>query len=389
MKYTSRIILSASVLVLAACAGRGNADRGVAGVETAQQTFANDYCFGLDLSFVGHAEKRGSVYYDLDGTRKSPWEIFRSHGYNWGRLMICNEPSTLGQGIDYVVSGAKKLREYGYHFALDYMLSDGWSNPMTQPMPSAWKDLSPAELEAAMYDFVFSTMSRLKADGVMPEIVQIGNEISNGALWPSGRVFYGEEKKDRSNWAQFTAYIKSGIRAVRDVAGDSPVRIMLHADFGGDVGFSDVFFHKMDEFGVDYDIVGFSFYPWSHGTLMDLRDNLAYVTRTFGKPVIVVETGYYSEPSQYFGRKGIRAAYPETPEGQKQWFAAVNDIVMGVPDNMGLGVFWWEPMSRGRGFFDRDNVAKPIVDAFAPYVFPAVRADGNPRVWDYEDGERP
>lgn len=357
-----------------------------AGVETGQLPYQNDYCFGLDLSFVKGAEARGSVYYDSDGIAKSPWEIFRSHGYNWGRLMICNEPSSLGQGIDYVVEGARELQRNGYHFALDYMISDGWSNPMTQPIPKSWQELSPKQLEKAMYDFVFDTMDRLRKEGLLPEIVQIGNEISNGTLWPSGRVFYGDKKRDKSNWLQFTSYIKAGIQAVRDVDKEGKVRIMIHVDFGGDIGFSDTFFTKMEEYGVEYDIAGFSFYPWSHGTLMDLRDNLAFVTKRFGKPVIVVETGFYSVPSRYFERNGNIAAFPETPEGQKQWFQAVNDIVMAVPDNMGLGVFWWEPMFRGRGFFDDEtHVVKPVVDAFRRYTMPPVRTDGNPRVWDFDE----
>lgn len=383
MKTLSTILAAAALLV---CSQSVFAQ---GGVSTDQIPFENDYCFGLDLSFVKQAEDRGQVFYDIDGTQKSPWEIFRTHGYNWARLMICNEPSRLGQGIDYVVAGAKELQKYNYHFALDYMISDGWSNPMTQPVPTEWKDMTPAQMEKGMYDFVYRTMKRLKDEGVMPEIVQVGNEISNGTLWPTGRVFYGDEKKDQSNWEQFTKYIKAGIKAIRDVDTEGKVQIMLHEDFGGDVNFSNIFFSKMEEYKVDYDIIGFSYYPWSHGTLMDLRDNLAFVIKKFHKPVIVVETGYYSVPSEYFEQKGIKSAYPETPEGQKNWFQAVNNIVMAAPDNMGLGVFWWEPMFRGRGFFDdKTHIVKPIVDAFEEYTMPAVRADGNPRIWDFDKNPR-
>lgn len=353
------------------------------GVEVNQMPFENDYAFGLDLSFVKSAEKKGQRYYDTDGTEKSPFDIFRTHGYNWARLMICTEPSYLGQNIDYVVEGAKELKRLNYHFALDYMLCDGWSNPMTQPMPSTWKDFTPAQIEKACYEHVYSTMKRLKDEGLMPEIVQIGNEISNGAFWPTGRVFYGKEKIGESHWKEFTDYIKAGIKAVRDIDTEKKVRIMLHADFGGDVNFSNTFFTKLKEYNVEFDIAGFSFYPWSHGTLMDLRDNLAFVSMKFGKPVMVIETGYYSVPSQYFEKAGIKSAFPETPEGQKNWFQAVNNIVMSVPNNMGLGVFWWEPMFRGRGFFDDEtNKVKPIVDAFEQYTMPSVRADGNTRIWD-------
>ena len=353
-----------------------------------QLPFDNPYAFGQDLSFVIQAERRGSVYYDTDGTQKSPWEIFRDHGWNWGRLMICNEPTRLGQDLAYVLEGAKKLKENGIHFALDFMMADGWSNPMTQPTPSSFKDMTHSQRVDAFYDYVHRVITTLRDAGVQPEMVQVGNEISNGVFWPDGRVYYGPEKRDRSRWKEFTDYINAGIRAIRDV--DPAIRVMLHVDFGGDLEMSEIFFDKMKQYKVGYDCIGFSFYPWSHGTLMDLRDNLYYTIEKYRKPVYVIETGYYSEPSQYFERKGVRGAYPETPEGQKQWFQAVNEIVMAAPYNLGRGVFWWEPMFRGRGCFDdRTHVAKPILEAFEKYAFPLDRNDGNPRIWDFEEGERP
>ena len=351
-----------------------------------QLPFESTYAFGLDLSFVQNSERRGATYYDIDSTAKPIWQIFRDHGYNWGRLMICNEPSSLGQNLEYVLSGAQKLKEYGYHFALDFMMSDGWANPMTQPMPSSWKDLSHSERVQGVYDFVYHVVSSLKENGVLPEIIQIGNEIGNGMLWPDGRVFYGEEKKDQSHWKELCEYINAGSRAVRAVDTDGKVQIMLHVDFGGDLEMSDIYCTQMAKYKVDYDMIGFSFYPWSHGNLLDLRDNLYYTIKKFQKPVMVIETGNYSTPSSTFERKGLKSAFPETPEGQKAWFQAVNEVVMNAPDHMGRGVFWWEPMQRGRGFFDdRSRVAKPIVEAFEAYALPAARYDGHPRIWDFDE----
>ena len=374
------------ILMLAAAAAMCFTSCNPKSEERTEVPFENSYCFGADMSFVLQAEQRGKTFLDTDNTPASPWQIMRSHGFNWGRLMICSEPSRLGQGIDYVLQGAAKLKEHGYHFALDYMLSDNWSNPMSQPMPESWKGKSGKELEQCLYDFVFSTMQQLKQADLLPEIVQIGNEISNGILWPYGRVFYSPEKAARSNWKEFTSLLKAGIKAVRDV--DSKVQIMLHADFGGDRNFSSIFFSKMEEYGVDYDIIGYSFYPWSHGTLADLRDNLDYTIKTFGKSVIVIETGFYSEPSNYFEKKGHKAAYPETEEGQRQWLEAVNEVVMSAHDNKGLGVFWWEPMFGARGFFDKDGKARSVVDAFRKYALPLDRCDGNPRIWDFEDEDK-
>lgn len=173
--------IKAAFAVLLACAGCLCASA-QGGVASGQLPYENDYCFGLDLSFVRSAEQRGGVYYDTDGVQRSPWEIFRAHGYNWGRLMLCSEPSHLGQGIDNVVENARELKRNGYHFALDYMVSDDWSNPMHQPVPKSWQGLSARELEQALHDFVYDSMCRLRDEGLMPEIVQVGNEIGNGIL---------------------------------------------------------------------------------------------------------------------------------------------------------------------------------------------------------------
>ncbi len=133
-----KTLISAAILLCAAA-------QGIAQPSHDKLPFDNPYAFGLDLSFVHSAEERGQSFYDIDGSQKSPWEIFRGHGYNWGCLMICNEPSRLGQGLNYVIEGAKKLKAHDYHFALDFMMADGWSNPMTQPTPESFKNMTHKE----------------------------------------------------------------------------------------------------------------------------------------------------------------------------------------------------------------------------------------------------
>jgi len=153
---------------------------------------------------------------------------------------------------------------------------------------------------------------------------------------------------------------------------------MLHVDHGGDIPLTRNFFDKMEEYGVEYDVIGFSFYPWSHGTLLDLRDNLRFTALRYGKEIIVVETGYYFEPSRTF--RDTLPPFPETPEGQRQWLETVNVIVMNTPNGLGRGVFWWEPMMGGRGYFDRRGNVQPIIHAFEKYALPIHRVDGQNRL---------
>jgi arabinogalactan endo-1,4-beta-galactosidase len=341
--------------------------------------YQNDYAFGLDVSFVKQREDNGEKYMDEDSIVKPSLQIFREHGYNWGRVMICNEPtsSRLPQNLKYVISAGQDLKKYGYWFLLDYMFSNGWANPMVQPTPSEWKALSHEERVKAVYQYIKETMTALKEAGAMPDMVQVGNEIGNGFLWPDGRIRY--DSLQLSKWKNLTEYLSAGIKAIREVAGkENKVKIMLHVDHGGDIHMTKTFFDKMREFKVDYDVIGFSFYPWSHGTLMDLRDNLQFAANEYRKEIIVVETGYYWRTSNYF--RNIPSAFPETPDGQRQWLEAVNQIVLDAPNGLGRGIFWWEPMMRGRGYFDEGNKVQPIIHALEKYSLPVKRTDGQTRI---------
>ena len=338
--------------------------------------FNNDYAFGLDLSFLKDREDKGAQFKD-SGVVKPGLQIFKDHGYNWGRVHICNEPvRRLPQNREYVVAAGADITKRGLRFLLDFMFSNGWANPMTQPTPEAWRDLTHKQRIEAVREFTRDTIKALADGGALPDMVQIGNEIGNGFLWPDGRAFPLREPS--GNWSNLADYLKAGIQGVKEAAPGKGIRIMLHVDHGGDIALTQLFFDKMRELGVEYDVIGFSFYPWSHGTLMDLRDTLRFAALRYGKEIIVVETGYYFEPSRYF--KNTAPPFSETPEGQRQWLEAVQEIVMGVPNGLGRGVFWWEPMQRGRGYFDADGNVQPIIHAFEKYARPAVRTDGYERL---------
>ena len=353
---------------------------GSGGIFAQSLPYQNEYAFGLDVSFVKQKKDLGVKYYDEDGTEKPALQIFREHGYNWARIMICNEPtsSRLPQNLEYVVDAAKDVKKYNYKFLLDMMFSNGWANPMTQPTPSLWIGMSHKERIKAVYDYVYHVVSKLKSEGVLPQIIQVGNEIGNGFLWPDGRINYANPSE--SKWKNVADYLNAGAKAIRELEDkDHKIKIMLHVDHGGDQEMTKTFFDQMNELKVDYDIVGYSFYPWSHGTLLDLRDNLRFTALRYNKEIIVVETGYYWRQSRYFEKQP--AAYPETPEGQKAWLEAVNEVVLETPNGLGKGVFWWEPMQRGRGFFDDETQkVKPIIDAFRKYALPLNRADGQTRI---------
>jgi arabinogalactan endo-1,4-beta-galactosidase len=97
--------------------------------------------------------------------------------------------------------------------------------------------------------------------------------------------------------------------------------------------------------------------------LLDLREYLFFMANEYRKDLIVVEAAYNWKSAEYIDRN---APFAESPEGQKEFLEEVNRMVMGTPDNRGVGLFWWEPaVTRGyRGFFDEEGNVLPVITVF-------------------------
>jgi arabinogalactan endo-1,4-beta-galactosidase len=144
---------------------------------------------------------------------------------------------------------------------------------------------------------------------------------------------------------------------------------MIHIDQGGNMKLTKYFFDKLLSYGIKFDYIGQSYYPWWHGSLFDLRNNMIFMAKEYKKPIILVEVAYCSSPTEY---KNKPAPFPETPEGQKEFLDKVNEIVLSTPDNLGAGVFWWEPATMGgrstRDFFDEKGNVLPVIIVFDKYT---------------------
>jgi arabinogalactan endo-1,4-beta-galactosidase len=241
---------------------------------------------------------------------------------------------------------------------LNYHYSDTWADPGKQFMPKAWQGKSHAELVQALEDYTRDTIRAFAQGGVLPDMVQIGNEITPGMLWPDGKL--------PGNWANFADLLKAGVRGVAAGRGTGKApRIMIHIDKGGNQKATQWFFDTLNTYDVPYDVIGQSFYPWWHGSLQDLRENMAFMAKTYGKDIILVEVAYNWRPSEYKDNQG---PFPETPAGQREFLEQVNQIVLDTPNNRGEGIFWWEPAVTGRlrsrGFFDDSDNALPVLTVF-------------------------
>jgi arabinogalactan endo-1,4-beta-galactosidase len=318
------------------------------------------YAVGADLSFLKSAEDRGVRFKD-DGVVRPGLDIFRDHGYDWIRLRLFHTPSrhedNLPNDLAYTIELAQQAKARGFKFLLDYHYADGWADPGKQWAPAAWDTTDIDVLEDSVYRYTKGTIEAFREAGVMPEMVQIGNEVRNGMIWPLGRL--------PEHWDNFARLFKAGLDGVDAGRGQAPrPLIMLHYDNGADPEGTKAFFDTFHRYDIPYDIIGLSYYPWWHGNLLGLRDNILSILENYpDKDVIVVEVGY--RPHEYDETE--LPPYPVDASGgpRKAFLEAVNETLLGISSRRVKGVFWWEPASAcGRDFFDEGCNALPVMKVF-------------------------
>jgi arabinogalactan endo-1,4-beta-galactosidase len=320
---------------------------------------AQEYAVGADISFLRQAEQQGVIFKE-NGTPKPALEILRNHGYNWVRLRLFHSPTDLPNNLEYTIASAKAAKALGFHILLDFHYSDTWADPAKQFVPAAWKGMKHDQLVRAVFSYTRDTIATFRAAGVLPDMVQIGNEVISGMLWPDGKL--------PDNWDNFAALLKAGIAGVAAGAGDGRrPRIMIHIDRGGDEEGTKWFFDKLISYHVPFDVIGQSYYPFWHGGLDNLHYNLRFMAREYKKDIFVVETAYNWHSADESKKKKL--PFPETPEGQKQFLEAVDREVKDTPGGLGKGVFWWEPAVppspiSSRSFFDDKGNALPVITVF-------------------------
>lgn len=306
-----------------------------------------DFIIGAGLSSVKHQETWTS-FKDVDGEYKPVLRIFRAHGYGWIRLDLfhtpANGPYKLPNDLAYTAAFASEAKRLGYKFLLDYHLSDTWANPGAQTLPMAWKDLTMPVLEDSLYRYTRATVTALREAGAMPDMVQIGNEITCGMLWPYGNVC----GRAGGSWANFAALCAAARRGIDEGRAGMPMpKLMLHIDKGGLKDPTKQFFDQAEANNIAFDVIGQSFYPrWDHGTFSTLKDNLAFMAGQYGKEIVVVETmfGYDdNDPGKPWYSALDGDVVPYTDAGQVRYFEELSGLIAAAPNGLGKGFFLYDP----------------------------------------------
>lgn len=315
-------------------------------------------------------EAAGARYSDC-GRERDPLELFREVGFTTARLRLFHTPCGRGAQVNdlsYTVSLAKRCAAAGFDILLCPHFSDTWADPGQQATPRAWAGLGFRELCLAVQEYTHRVVRTMFDAGCGPSVVQIGNEITGGFLWDTGRVasscastgdnWSGVLAADAQRWDAFTALLRSAVLGVesgsRNHGSDSP-SIMLHIDRGGDEEAASCFFDWMKRCRVRYDQIGLSYYPFWHGTLEDVCATVTGLHRDFGRPVHVVETAFPADSHALYSDKteavsaalGVPAShgvdYPISDEGQHAFVADLLDAMTRHAADGWEGLTYWAP----------------------------------------------
>ncbi len=283
-----------------------------------------DRMIGADISWLPQLEDEGKVFTD-NGIEKDAIILLRDHGFNYVRLRIFVNPEnekgySPGKGycgLDQTLMMAQRVKDAGMKLLLDFHYSDYWADPQKQYKPQAWVDLDFEALKDSVKTYTTNVIQALNQQGTRPDMVQVGNEINHGMIWPDGHI---------SNPDGLAGLLRAGVEGVEAV--DPNIPIMMHIALGGLNDESVFWMDNMIARGVRFDIIGISYYPRWHGTLDDLKSNLNDLVIRYNKPINVVEYSWYKRE--------------------------VHDIVFNLPDEMGKGAAIWEPFYWGSRIINND-----------------------------------
>lgn len=318
-----------------------------------------------DMSYLPLIESENTVYYNSTNQPENALTTLKNAGCNTIRIRLWKNPSDGHSGFAEVKNFAQRVKQAGMKVWLTVHYSDTWADPGQQTTPAEWQNLSFSALKTAVANYTSSIITEIQ-----PDIIQIGNEINSGFLWPKGNLIEQE-----SQCLELLSTASATIRA------QSPTtKIMIH--YAGIGSGATWFFNKMNT--VDYDYIGLSYYPIWHGkSLNDVKSSINSLGQTHTKKVVLAEIaypftlGWNDWTNNIMGLENqLIADYPATPAGQKNYLLAVKSLIKETTNGIGFA-YWGTEWIAFRGnestigsswenqaLWDFDNKALPAMDVF-------------------------
>ena len=330
-----------------------------------------------NITWAHYYDQNGAIIDDvITWTKQQGWNAARV------RLFVNPENASAehkGQGViqnlDTVKVLGRRIKEAGMQFMLDFHYSDTWADPSMQYTPAAWAGLNDEELVTKVYEYTRDCLRALKAAGATPDYIQTGNEISYGMLWgpvgtPQSQLKQCFTTSPEENWVRFANLLKAAGTACREECPKA--KIILHTERVPRVNVLLNFYDQMNNRGVDYDIIGLSYYPYYHGNLSTLATALNNVSNKYqDKDIMIVETGYSYKYK--VGDQDFSSTWPLTLEGQRKF---TEDLIARLkPYARMKGLFWWFPEANEYGLGGSNWSVLHVNDAWY-----------NAGLWNHETG---
>ena len=309
---------------------------------------------GGDLSVLLKYEEQKATYLDKDGKAIADVLAFvKEQGWNTVRMRLFADPSkdtdkNVCQNIEYVKSLGKRIKAAGLYFMLDFHYSDTWADPKHQTMPLEWGMINTPAFEY-IYTYTKTNLEALVTAAATPDFIQIGNEISFGMLWDGCKVSANSNwtAYEDTNWDHFSTALKNASKACREMCPEA--KIVIHTEQCANNPTLDVaFFKRIQQYDIDYDIIGTSYYPYFKGPLANLDKGLSELEKNFpDKQIQLVETGYPSKWEVKGSTYDYTKTYPYSHEGQRQYAADLIATLKKHPQVNGLS--WWYAEANAKG----------------------------------------
>jgi arabinogalactan endo-1,4-beta-galactosidase len=348
-----------------ACSSSDSSDGTDAPVVVDPPVVTDDFIRAADISFLPEIETAGTVLYN-NGKAEDMLTTLKTAGCNTIRIRLWKNPTNGHSGLTEVKALAARVKQAGLKVWITVHYSDTWADPGVQTTPEEWKNLSFADLKTAVATYTTTILTEIN-----PDIIQIGNEINSGLLWPQGNLINQE--------AQCIALLNTASATIRSKAPNT--KIMIHYA-GVKASDTDWFFSKVKS--VDYDYIGLSYYPVWHGKdLAVVKSTIDALGTKFSKKVIIAETaypftlGYNDWTNNIVGQNDqLISGYPATSEGQKSYMLAIKNLLKTSQSGIGFSYWGGEWISfkgkeanngstvENQAFYDFDNKALPVLQVF-------------------------
>ena len=268
--------------------------------------------FGADVSSLSLETRQSKAFYNREGTKKALMPLLKEQGFNSVRLRVLVNPSNSNFNTSYAKTLATSAKNQGFGIMLDMHYCDWWGDNVK---PKAWVSHTPEKLLSVIQTHTTNTVKSINSTGQL-RWVQIGNEVDEGFLWNDGR-----------ETANFVTYINTAYDAVKAV--NPEVQTVIHVSECENTQWLTDYFDTLQVAGAKWDAIGLSVHI-KHSALTPealiakVAENVKALKERYGKPVLVVETGYYND----------------RPVEANQWLC---DFLQQLLAAGASGLYYWEP----------------------------------------------